>query len=67
VSETIKIYGCITGSPPPHPAARQHLMVLHPRLPKTTLLTASIAPLYQVMSSPNYEPIAFSNTDRYEA
>jgi hypothetical protein len=42
-------------------------MVLHPWLLKTALLTASIAPLCQVMSSPNYEPIVFSNADRYEA
>jgi hypothetical protein len=42
-------------------------MVLHPWLLKTALLTASTTPLYQVMSSPNYEPIAFSNADRYAA
>jgi len=27
----------------------------------------SAAPICQVMSSPNYEPIAFSDVDRYEA
>jgi len=44
-------------------------MVLCPRLPKTTLLiastTTSAAPICQVMSSPNYELIAFSDADRY--
>jgi hypothetical protein len=46
-------------------------MVLYPRLLKTALLTmfaaTSAALIYWVMSSPTYEPIVFSDADRYEA
>jgi len=52
-----------SGSSPPRSTARQHPMVLYPRLPKTTLLTAfaatSIAPIYQVVSPPTYKLIVF--------
>jgi len=56
---------------PPRSVACQHPMVLRSRLLKTTLLTASAATstthIYQVISSPNYKPIVFSDVDRYEA
>jgi len=46
-------------------------MVLHPRLPKTALLTAStaafVAPNCQVLFSPACEPLTFSDVNRYEA
>jgi hypothetical protein len=58
-------------SSPLRSAARQHSMVLRPRLPKTALLIASIAssaaPISRVMSSPTSEPIGFSDADKYEA
>ena len=48
---------------------RQHPMVLRPRLPKITNLTASLAsfvnPISRVLSSPTYESITFYNADRY--
>jgi histone deacetylase 1/2 len=55
----------------PWSAVRQHPMVLRPQLLKTALLTAfaatSVAPNCRVMSSFAYEPLAFSDADRYEA
>jgi len=46
-------------------------MVLHPRLPKTALLTTFTTTftslIYWVLSPPNYEPIAFFDAVRYEA
>ena len=58
-------------SSPPRSAAHQHLMVLHPLLSKTTLLTASaascVALISLIMSSPTSEPIAFFDANRYEA
>ena len=53
-----------SGSPPPCLVARQHPKVLHTQLLKTTLLRAPVATstthICRVISSPNYEPIAFS-------
>jgi len=58
-------------SPPRSAAHQQHLMVLCLRLPKPALLTAyaasSATPISRVTSSPTFEPIAFSDADRYEA
>jgi hypothetical protein len=55
----------------PRSAAHQHPMVLHPRLPKTAILTAFtaafVAPNCWVLSSPACEPLTFSDADRYEA
>jgi len=51
----------------PRSVTRQHPMVFHPRLPKTALLTASVAPNCWVLSSPTCEPLTFSDADRYEA
>jgi hypothetical protein len=49
----------------------QHPMVLYPRLPKTTHLTAfsasTTSPSSRVITPPVYEPISFSDADRYEA
>jgi hypothetical protein len=46
-------------------------MALHPRRPKTVLLTTFVATsatlIYQVLSHPNYKLIVFSVADRYEA
>ena len=60
-----------SGSSPPRSIARQHPMILHSRLPKTTLLAAfaatSVASIYRVVSPPTYEPIVFSDAHRYEA
>jgi hypothetical protein len=60
-----------SGSSPPQSIARQHPIVLYPRLPKTTLLaaftTTSVAPICQVVSPPTYKLIVFSDADRYEA
>jgi len=46
-------------------------MVLRPRLLKTAHLMASVAtsvaPIYQVISPPNYELIVFFDVDRYKA
>ena len=51
--------------------ARQHPMVLRPRLQKTTLLAASAAASAasncRVLSSPACESLTFSDADRYEA
>ena len=59
-----------SNSSSPRSVARQHQMVLYPRLPKTALLTASTATYtvshYRVMSSPAYEPLIFSNADKNE-
>ena len=60
-----------SSSPPSCPTARQHHMVLRPRLSKIAHLTASaamvVAPIYQVLSPPIYETIAFSDADKYDA
>jgi hypothetical protein len=48
---------------------RRHPIVHHPQLPNTTTLTASSTssanPISRVLSYPAYEPIMFSNADRY--
>lgn len=53
-----------SGSPPPCLVTRQHPKVLHTLLLKTALLRAPAATsttlICRVISSPSYEPIAFS-------
>jgi hypothetical protein len=60
-----------TCSSSPRPVACQHLMVLRPKQPKTTLstttTTASAASFNLVVSLPTHEPLIFNDANRYEA
>ena len=59
-----------TGSSSPRTIVHQHLMVLRPRQPKTTLstttATASTASFNWVVSLSTHEPLVFNYANRYE-